>query len=460
MGPSSNLARRSVLRAGLGVGAAAGLAGLAGCGSGARAAGDIAFWGAGGDDLPAQTELLAAFTAENPGVRITPSQVPSGSLNSGASIITAVRGGTAPDVWLLDRFTTAQYASLGLLEPLDPLIEEHTGTSVEEFKSGWMKFAIDEASYDGKLYALPTETDCRALFYNKQMLRDAGFDPAELDPANGPATFDRVLEMSDAVTVVDDRGNYETMGWIPWADEGWPMTYSFAGGATYFDDATCEVDMLAEPVLHAYQQLAEWGDRLDFTKTDLFLATYQPASGPPSANTMLTGRRAFITATPWWLSQFDKYAPDLDIGVTHLPVNASGDTPYTWSGGFAVATPKGSTRSKEVWDFMSYYAGPTGQRNLLGPLKRLATRMDILSDPSAYDPALQFFVDELQYSTSRPPLPAGQVLWDASVSAKDAILYSGVPAEEALQQAQDRVQPQMAPYCPFTLPEGFGKVGI
>jgi multiple sugar transport system substrate-binding protein len=443
----------------LGFGAAAGLYGLTACGSGARAGGDIAFWGAGGDDLPAQTDLLDAYTAANPGVSITASQVPAGSLNYGASIITAVRGGTAPDVWLLDRFTTAQYASLGLLEPLDPLIEEYTGTSVEEFKSGWMKFAIDEASYDGQLYALPTETDCRALFYNKQMLRDVGIDPDELDPANGPVTFDRVLEMGDAVATLDERGNYATMGWIPWSDEGWPMTYSFAGGASYFDDATCTVDMLDAPILHAYEQLEQWRDRLDFAKTDLFLATFQPASGPPSANTVLTGRRAFVTATPYWLSQFDRYAPDLDWGVTHLPVNASGDRPYTWSGGFAVATPKGSSRSRQVWDFMSYYAGSPGQRDLLGPLKRLSTRRDVLADPTAYDPALQFFVEELQYSTSRPPLPAGQILWDASVEARDAILYSHVPAAEALQRAQNRIEPQMSPYCPFSLPEGFGTVG-
>ncbi|WP_380170535.1 ABC transporter substrate-binding protein [Kineococcus sp. DHX-1] len=461
MSRTQHPSRRTVLGGGAaGLAGLAGSTGLAGCGSGPRAAGDIAFWGAGGDDLPAQTRFLDAWTAANPGTRITASQVPAGSLNYGASIITAVRGGTAPDVWLLDRFTTAQYAALGLLEPLDPLVEENTGLSVEEFRSGWLRFAVDEASYDGKLYALPTETDCRVLFYNKTMLREAGVDPDELDPANGPVTFDRVLDMADAVTRRDARGNYERLGWIPWSDEGWPMTYSFARGATYFDDSTCSVDLLADPVLHAYEQLEEWRDRLDFAKVDLFLATYQPASGPPSANTVFTGRRAFVTATPWWLSQFAKYAPDLDVGVTHLPVNSPGDRPYTWSGGFAVATPKGSSRSKEVWDFMTSYAGADGQRALLGELKRLPTRVDVLSDPSASDPSLRFFADELQHSTSRPPLPAAQVLWDATVDAKDAVLYSRTPAREALQRAQDRVEPQMSPYCPFRLPEGFGTVGV
>ena len=56
----------------------------------------------------------------------------------------------------MDRFNGPQYASLGLLEPIDDLIEEYEEVTPEEFMSDWIKFATDELWYDGQYYGLPT----------------------------------------------------------------------------------------------------------------------------------------------------------------------------------------------------------------------------------------------------------------------------------------------------------------
>jgi multiple sugar transport system substrate-binding protein len=76
--------------------------------------------------------------------------------------------GSAPDLILVDSFLVAEYAGTGYLAPLDDQLK------------GWNQFQyyskglLDVASYDGKVYALPTDTDVRMLWYNRADFARAG----------------------------------------------------------------------------------------------------------------------------------------------------------------------------------------------------------------------------------------------------------------------------------------------
>lgn len=447
---TGRLSRRAVLRAAAATAAGVGLGGaLTACGQTPRAGGDIVFWGASGDSVAPQQQVVDAFTAEHPGTRITVNQVPQSSTDAATSVITAVRGGTAPDVWFLDRFTVVQYAALGLLEPLSPLLAQYDGADEAEFTSSWLDFAIAETTYDGQLYALPTETDARGLFYNRTVLREAGVDPDELDPGNGPVTFDRLAEISRAVTTVDDRGNYTRLGFVPWGDEGTAYAWSLGRGARYFDPARCAVDMLAPPVLETYEHLARWGEELDYELVDVFNATYVPSGSAPSQHPFLHGRKVFMVTSPYFVNRIRRYAPDLDWGVTHLPVWNAGDAPYTWSGGFAVAAPRGSSLSPEVWEFLKFFAGPRGQEIFMPAVTRVPTDRSVLAAAPETMPSIRFFVDAMNHSQSRPPLPIGQLWWDTSTAAQASVLHGTASPREALERAQARLDPQMQLHCPY-----------
>jgi len=448
---NAHLNRRAVLRAAALTVAGAGLGGaLSGCGREPRPGGDIVFWGASGDSAPPQQKIVDAFTAEHPGVRITVNEVPVSSTDAATSVITAVRGGTAPDVWWVDRFTVVQYAALGLLEPLTPLLAQYDGTDQAEFTSAWLDFAIAEVTYDGQIYALPTETDSRGLFYNKTVLREVGIDPDELDPRNPPVTFDRLAEMSRAVTTVDAAGNYTRMGFVPWGDQASAYAWSLGLGARYFDPSRCAVDMLAPPVLEAYEQMARWRDELGYDRVDVFKATYAPPKSPPSQNLFVNGRRVFVADAPYFVSRIERYAPDLDWGVTHLPVWNAGDPPYTWSGGFALAAPRGSSLSPEVWEFLKYFAGPRGQEVFLREVSRVPSERSVLATAAQTVPSIAYFVDEMAHSQSRPPLPIGQLWWDTSLAAQASVLHGTATPREALERAQARLAPQMQLHCPYS----------
>jgi maltose-binding protein MalE len=77
-----------------------------------------------------------------------------------------------------------------------------------------------EVSYQNKVYALPTNTDARVLFYNKQILKEAGIDLAEFDPARGPIAPDRFKEIALKLNQTDSSGAYTRIGFVPWLEQG------------------------------------------------------------------------------------------------------------------------------------------------------------------------------------------------------------------------------------------------
>ncbi len=142
---------------------------------------EVTFWYSHSNpvDVAAIEEIISGFNASHPNIVVKGVQVP-GSETDATRLMTAVRGGIGPDVYLLDRFTVAQRAQAGLLTDLTGLIEA-SGTTVEQFAAQYLDWAWEETLYNGKVYALPWDADVRALYYRKDLLRAAGFDPNEFD---------------------------------------------------------------------------------------------------------------------------------------------------------------------------------------------------------------------------------------------------------------------------------------
>ncbi len=91
-------------------------------------------------------------------------------------LITAIAGGEVPDVVLWDRFTTGTYAAKGAFLALDDYVEAD-GIDLAKFYD----VAVQEMrGADGKLYGIPVTTDARIIFYNKDLLSEAGVDPESI----------------------------------------------------------------------------------------------------------------------------------------------------------------------------------------------------------------------------------------------------------------------------------------
>jgi multiple sugar transport system substrate-binding protein len=100
--------------------------------------------------------------------------------------------GTAADVNVIDSFMVAELASAGYLAPLEgPL-------SAWDQYAAYMPGLIDVVSYDGSVYALPTDTDVRMLWYDKSV-----FEAAGIAMPWTPATWQDVL---DTAQILKDAG--------------------------------------------------------------------------------------------------------------------------------------------------------------------------------------------------------------------------------------------------------------
>jgi multiple sugar transport system substrate-binding protein len=388
--------------------------------------------------------IVEAFNQANPDICVKMTIVP-GSETDITKLLTAIRGGAAPDVYMVDRFTVPQRAAEGVLAELP---------DAPAMAGDYLEFAWAETQYQDKTYALPFDTDARALYYNIDMIEAAGEDPAQLDIANGPATIETVLGIADAITEEDADGNYTQMGFIPGGpgpggnpgalDQGWHYTWGFAYGGTFADTSACQVTPTDPGVVAGYQFLYDFAQERDPEKVSRFVSTNMPdPTNPAQQNAFTTGKLGMVITGDWRIDEMAKYSPDTNYGITYIPVPNEGDEAATWAGGWSVALIPDSDVPDQAWQFMQYFAGTEGQTTYTQETKHLPTLTALLGDASLYDEEHTPFLDFIEVAHNRPPLAVGAIYWDALTAAQGSVELNTKEPQAALQEVQDSVQPQL-----------------
>jgi multiple sugar transport system substrate-binding protein len=408
---------------------------------------ELKFWvnsSLGATEKDAYQKAAQEFEEKNPKYKVKVEVVP-GSETDIAKLMTAVRSGAGPDIAVIDRFTVAQRAATGLLVDLTPLIAKEGKDISQEYSEGpWQ-----EVLYQKKVYALPTNTDARVLFYNKKLLREAGIDVNEFDPAKGPMDPKRFQEIAFKLNQTDSSGAYTRIGFVPWLEQGWGYTWGYAFGGNFFDFANCKVTATDPGVVKGYQFLYDWAKALDPQKAKTFVDTYWqwPSVGtlPDAQMPFFTGRVAFVITGNWVFATMKNVAPNLDYGVTYIP--APNGLKTTWSGGWSVAIPQGTKNLEPAYELLRFVAGEEGQRLLVKYATSLPTNKTLLANKDLFAPEYSLFLSLLPISKSRPPLPVGALYWDKLKDAEEAVIANSQSPEDALKAVVDEVQPQMDRYC-------------
>ena len=414
----------------------------AACGEGAT---EVKFWTS---HTPPDSDVLAkivdAFNTANPDICVKMTIVP-GAETDVAKLITAIRGGAAPDVYMADRFTVPQRAAEGVLAELP--------ADVAALKDQHLEFAWNETQFQGKTYAIPFDTDARALWYNKDLITAAGEDPAQLDISKGAPTIELVNKIADKITKKDASGNYDVIGWLPGGpheggtpgafDQGWHYTWGFTFGGKFADTAACKVTPMDPGVVAGYQFLYDWAKERDPQAITRWVSTNLPPNPPAQSNPIWTKKLGMTISGDWRIAEQAKYAPDGNYGFTYIPVQKAGDTSATWAGGWSMALIPDSKVEAQAIKFMTYIAGPEGQKVYTKDSTHLPTIKALLDDASLYDEQHKTFLDLLDVALNRPPLAVGAVYWDALTSAQGSVELNSKTPQEALQEVQDSVQPQL-----------------
>ena len=412
------------------------------CKSGAT---EVKFWTSHTPpDSDALAHIVEAFNAANPDICVKMTIVP-GAETDVAKLLTSIRGGVAPDVYMADRFTVPQRAAEGVLAELP--------ASAAGLSSQYLPFAWAETQFQGKTYALPFDTDARALWYNKDLITAAGENPADLDIAKGAPTIATVTKIADKINKKDASGNYTVMGWMPGGpgaggnpgafDQGWHYTWGFDNGGSFADLTACKVTPTNAGVVAGYQFLYDWAKAHDPQAVSRWVTTNLPPNPPAAQNPLWTGKLAMTISGDWRIAEQTKYAPNGHYAFTYIPVPKAGDPTSTWAGGWSMALIPNSKAADQAVKFMEYIAGPDGQKVYTKESTHLPTLNALLKDASLYDASHKTFLDLLPTAKNRPPLAVGAAYWDALTSAQGSVELNTKTPDVALKEVQDAVQPQL-----------------
>jgi len=391
-------------------------------------------------------DVVNAFNAQSSDFQVKLVQVPPAQVTDVTKLMTAVRGGTGPDMYLLDRFIVAQNAATGLLQDLSSL-------GADSVIGNYVPFAQAEATYNGKVYALPFDTDTRALYYNKDMIQSVGVDPAEFDQSKGPVTWDRVAEVGNMLNKQDSNGNYTQVGFVPWNGQGWHYTFGFSFGGTFFDYTNCSVSPDDPPIVQAFQWVQDYCNNLDANKLYAFGQDASQVPDFPTAQEMFyVGTQAFFITGDWAIAQIAQYAPNLNYGITYIPVPTAGDQSQTWAGGWSCVIPQGAKNVQEAWTAMQWIAGEPGSRLYSKESTHLSTIASLVGDADLFSGEHAFFSNLLPTANNRPPLPVGSEYWNELTTAwQSNYLDKGTP-DDLLKSVKDRVNQDLQKYCPVAPP--------
>ncbi|ABV33682.1 MULTISPECIES: extracellular solute-binding protein [Pseudothermotoga] len=145
-------------------------------------------------------ELIKEFEKLYPDIEVEHVTFPYETFNE--KVAASVPAGTGPDVVNLYYGWIPKYVTSGYLQPLprDEFNDEY-------FNQNFFAFVQKGVEFLGEYYALPIAVRSLALFWNKDLFKEAG-----LDPDRPPKTLHELVEYARKLTKYDKQGNIVQAG--------------------------------------------------------------------------------------------------------------------------------------------------------------------------------------------------------------------------------------------------------
>ncbi|MDC3416625.1 ABC transporter substrate-binding protein [Aquibacillus salsiterrae] len=385
----------------------------------------ITFWHSMTDTSgDAVEEVIKEFEKQNPDIKVNASYIANQGEGQNEKLLTAIAGGNPPDVAYFDRFEVASWAAQGSLEKLTDLAESSGITQDKYYPFSWK-----EASYEGDLYAIPTTTDSRLLFYNKDQFEEVG-----LDPENPPSTIAELEEAAKKLTIKDGN-RFKRIGFIPWYGQGWFYGWGWSFGGKFYDSSTQTATANNPKNVEALQWITDFAK--EYGVEDI--AGFTDSQGSGAMDPFLTGQLSMKIDGNFGVASIEKFKPDLNYGVAPMPT-PTGDNFTTWSGGWSVVIPKGAKNKEAAWEFLKFFGGEEGQK-IFSKISRDFSVIDSVNEELGYkdDPIFSQFIKILPESHARPVMTQGSLYWNELASAVEGATRGNGTPEEILTKVNEKV---------------------
>lgn len=278
---------------------------------------------------------------------------------------------TLPDVLMLDNPDVQQIAATGALAPLNDL-----GLNAD----GVIKGMVDATSYQGKLYGLAPVTNTIALFYNKDMLAEAGVQP--------PKTWD---ELKAAAKKLTKPGRY---GMAFNANATYEGSWQFL--PAMWTNGGDETDLNSPQVAEALQL---WVDLVKSGSASKSVINWTQGD---VNDQFIAGKTAMMVNGPWQIPALNKN-PKIKWDVVRFPVNKPDQTPVAPLGGEAWTVPlnKDQAKQQKAADFVKCLNSDANELAWAKARYTIPTRTSLLDEYVKEVPSMKAFTEQVKTARSR-----------------------------------------------------------
>jgi multiple sugar transport system substrate-binding protein len=295
----------------------------------------ITSWGFGAEETnPMAYTRVNAFKQTYPNIRLE--LVPE---FDDQKLLTGFASKQLPDLLWMDRFKIASWAARGVLAPLDDLIAK-SGVDTSKYYPA----ALDEVTYEGKIYAIPGFMDVRALYVNLDALSEAGVDPSTLDTSN----WDQLSQLGGQL-VKKNGDQVERWGFDHKLQSGYIYLWGTGNGGKFLSDDASEVTFDDPKIVEALS----WG--VGASEAQGGFQLYESAATTWQGDEQFAhGQVAMTMYENWMLGIVARVAPDLNFQVFPAQARGQAGRLVSYAGGPAWCIPNGAKDPEAAWQFIRF----------------------------------------------------------------------------------------------------------
>lgn len=305
-----------------------------------------------------------------------------------------------PDMVIIDSPDHASYASMGIFADLTGRIDVN----------GYYDGPIASCTLDEKLYGIPFGSNCLSLYYNVDMLEDAGVQP--------PKTWDELKAAAQSLTrnnvtglafccLQNEEGTFNFMPWV------------WSTGATSFEIGTDKGMKALDFVAGLVEDGSMTKEVINWTQGDVM-------------NQFISGNVAMMVNGPWQVPTMRSEAPNLNWDVTLIPKDAEYASVL---GGENYAAINGGNEDGAL-AFLTFATEPEQITFMMDTMGYISAKSDVAETQFSDDPIMQKFVEQMKYAQPRGPHADWPSISDAISLAFNEVITGASSAEEAGVKAQ------------------------
>lgn len=343
----------------------------------------------------------------------------------------SVMSGDLPDVLTVDGPNIAAYAENGIIQPLADLTEDEKGVYLDSI--------LQQGTYNNKLYALGAMESSVGLYYNKDILEEAGI---EVPDADHPWTQSQFLEILEQLKpIMDEKGGYAIDMTFPVGEATiyYYAPFFWSNGGDLVDDTGLSVDGVFNSKENA--------------KTVTYFRTLLEngcMSKVPIDHLFESGRAAFKIDGAWEVNTMYTSYPDVSFGVAPYVVgdNWNGER-YAPTGSWAFAASSKTEHIDGATELVKWMSGVESGKRLWEKSKSFPSTYEAFESIDVFQTDENYKALYYQLSTYGHPRPKTPAYPQVSTSFQQVLensVLSGYDPQEQLDKAVERINAKLKRY--------------